>query len=381
MRWIVVIWVLTFLQFVYCAPRHESCTQLSCPAQSKVKTYSGTHSARPSKVASSKTTHAHKSKSQRKSKTAKAATPTGISTGRKTPKSDDKRRKTTSTTAKQDTNSQSSSTMTSPSTSSTSTYIPATPLPKSPWPNHKVIGYYTFSSTIIPLNSIPWSLLTHIVIAFASLDSSNKVTIPTKFESMASQVFSNAIANGVKPVLSIGGYSGSTHFSKMVSSNSSRAVFIASLQIIVEKYNLGGVDIDWEYPGRQASTKIPFDTINDVPNLLLLFQEVRATLGEAVSLSAAVASSIPWTSDMSPFADVVDWFSCMEYNFASRGQAKTGATAPLLGSRSASAGIGKWMSTGLKAEKLVFGLPGYGRSWTLADVPLPVPQIMFCGRC
>ena len=168
----------------------------------------------------------------------------------------------------------------------------------------------------------------------------------------------------------------------MVSSNSSRETFISSLQTIVEKYNLEGVDIDWEYPGRQSSTKIPFDATNDVPNLLLLFTELRAVLGQGVSLSAAVPSSIPWTSDMSPFVDVVDWFSCMEYNFASRGQAKTGATAPLLGSRSASAGIGKWISAGLKADKLVFGLPGYGRSWTLADVPIPpCPQFMFCERC
>jgi GH18 family chitinase len=382
MKFVLVVGLLTlFSGFVYCAPCHEGsvCTQPSCSPglNSKGRSHLKIHPSYSAKVVS-----AHLPKSSRTS--SKAARPTVKAA--KSSKTVDKKGRTTATSihAKRNTQLKASSSMTTTHSSSAATSAsantPATPLPKSSWPNHKVLGYYTLSSTL-PTNSIPWSLLTHIILAFAQLDSTNTVSIPSKFSTMAQQVFSSAIANGVKPVLSIGGYSGSAHFSKMVSTSSSRSTFITSVTSLVQKYNLSGIDIDWEYPGRSSSTKIPYDPVNDVPNLLLLFNELRSKVGTEVSLSAAVSSTIPWQSDMSSFADVVDWFGCMEYNFATKGGSTTGAAAPLLGNRSASTGIQNWISSGLAPDKIVFGLPGYGRSWTLADVPSLLPFLPIFVKC
>jgi len=251
-----------------------------------------------------------------------------------------------------------------------SAVIAATPLPKTPWPNHKVVGYYGLGqATVMSPGQVPWSLLTHAVLAFGKVDSTYNVYIQPQFQSVASSFFSTAASNGVAPVLSIGGYgTGSNEFSAMVSSKSSRSTFIKSAQSLISKYKLSGIDIDWEYPGRASSANIPFDATNDVPNFLLLLQELRSAVGDKITLSAAMASTKPWSSDVSAFAKVLDWGNLMEYNFALSTQLGTGATAPLEGARSTQTGIRNWVNAGMPFGKLCFGIPGYGRSWYLKNV-------------
>ena len=258
-----------------------------------------------------------------------------------------------------------------PESSTIPTDSVATPLPKSPWPGHKVIGYYSYHHVgTMPPNSLPWNQLTHVVFAFGTLDSTFSVTIPAKGQSAISTLFSTAKANGVKTVLSIGGWRGSTYFSEMVASNSSRSAFISSTMSVIRQYDIDGIDIDWEYPGRPGDTATPYDEVNDVPNLLLLIKQMRQTLGRNVELSAALSSSKPWSSNVREFADLLDYGSIMSYNFAGRGQSKSGAMAPLEGAASVSSGAMNWNNAGWPWHKLTLGIPGYGRSWTLVDVLL-----------
>jgi chitinase len=220
----------------------------------------------------------------------------------------------------------------------------------------------------MPPESLPWNQLTHVVFAFGSLESTYNITIPTKGQVTISALFAAAKANGVKTVLSVGGWRGSTYFSEMVASNSSRSTFISSARNIIQQYDLDGIDIDWEYPGRPGDVGTPYNEITDVPNLLLLIRQMRQTLGWRVELSAALSSSKPWSSDVREFAQLLDYGSIMSYNFAGRGQIKSGAMAPLEGSASVSSGAMNWNSAGWPWHKLAMGIPGYGRSWTLEDV-------------
>ena len=217
-------------------------------------------------------------------------------------------------------------------------------------------------------DQVPWSLLTHAVLAFGTLDSTNQVSIPARYQSVASSFFSAASAYGVVPMLSVGGFSGGGHFSSMVSSNSSRYTFIKSIQSLISQYNLKGIDIDWEYPGHASSINKNFNAMTDVPNLLSLFQELRAAVGADIALSAAMPSSQPWSSDVSAFAKVLDWGNLMEYNFAMSKRPTTGALAPFQGARSAQTGINNWVNAGMPFHKICFGVPGYGRSWYLQNV-------------
>jgi chitinase len=177
-------------------------------------------------------------------------------------------------------------------------------------------------------------------------------------------LFSTAIQNGVEPVLSVGGWGfGSSRFSEMVASNETRAAFINSLHPLVEQYAISGLDIDWEYPGRFSADNVPFDETSDVPNYLLLLEELRLSFGNTITLSAAVAAATPFASDVSGFAAYFDWVGLMVYDYATGDLTETTADAPLTESP-----VMTWFNASLPKEKMVFGLPSYGRSFTLKDV-------------
>ena len=241
---------------------------------------------------------------------------------------------------------------------------------KSSWPDHKVIGYYGVDeSQYMSPSAVPWNLLTHVCFAFATIGSDYSVNI-TYGTSLMSTVFSTAISNGVQPVLSIGGWGyGSSMFSEMVSSNETRATFIQSLKQVVNEYNITGVDLDWEYPGRPSDESVPYDETTDVPNFLILLDELRAEFGQNLTLSAAVAATTPFSDDVSGFAEVFDWVGLMVYDFASGPLNDTTSNAPLQGEVSGESGVAAWLEAGLPKSKMVFGIPSYGRSFTLTDVP------------
>ena len=187
-----------------------------------------------------------------------------------------------------------------------------------------------------------------------------------------STVFSTALANGVKPVLSVGGWGyGSSMYSAMVSTNASRAAFISSLHDLVDQYGITGIDIDWEYPGRPSDESVPYSA-DDIPNYLLFLQELKAEFGDTITLSAAVAAVTPFSEDVSEMADLFDWVGLMFYDFATGSPSSTVSDSPLKGSVSAESGTEAWHEAGLPYDKMVFGIPSYGRSFTLVDVP-PTP--------
>lgn len=182
-------------------------------------------------------------------------------------------------------------------------------------------------------------------------------------------VFQNAISNGVQPILSIGGWGyGSSMYSEMVSSNETRAIFIESLKAVVNDYNITGIDLDWEYPGRPSDASVPYNETTDVPNFLILLDELRTEFGTNLTLSAAVAATTPFADDVSRFAELFDWVGLMMYDFATGPLNDTTSNAPLKGDVSAQSGVAAWFDAGLPKSKMVFGIPSYGRSFTLIDV-------------
>ena len=156
----------------------------------------------------------------------------------------------------------------------------------------------------------------------------------------------------------------------MASTNRSREIWINSVESLVTEYHLTGIDIDWEYPSRSSSAGIPFSS-NDVGNLFLLLQSLRLSLASTITLSAAISSSYPWSSNLTQFNELLDWTSLMDYNFVGPTNKVMGSTSPLqgVGVKNIEMGAKKWIDAGLSWGQLVFGIPGYGRAWIMEDVP------------
>src|SRR5690606_17835792 len=141
-----------------------------------------------------------------------------------------------------------------------------------------IIGYVPGFRGTIDVSTIDANKLTHINYAFVNvLDS---VAVLTNLET---DTVNFRLLNSLKKVnpdlkifISLGGWSWSDYFSDAVLTESARRKFAKSSIDIVAKYNLDGVDIDWEYPGMRGEDNV--FRPEDKENFTLMFKEHRRQL-------------------------------------------------------------------------------------------------------
>ncbi|RXW16051.1 hypothetical protein EST38_g9803 [Candolleomyces aberdarensis] len=167
---------------------------------------------------------------------------------------------------------------------------------------------------------------------------------------------------------------------RTIHSLQNRTAFANALTTVVRRYDLDGLDFDWEYPGVQG---IGCNLVNpnDTANFLLFLQEFRGTsLGSSLILSAAVyvtpfadASRSP-SKDVSGFADVLDYIAIMNYDLKSNTAIGAGPSSPMDDScapsgakwGSAASSVAAWSQAGIPTNKLVLGVPAYGHSYVIS---------------
>ncbi|CAE6478866.1 unnamed protein product [Rhizoctonia solani] len=139
-----------------------------------------------------------------------------------------------------------------------------------------------------------------------------------------------------------------------------------------QKFNLDGVDIDWEYPGVQGAGNNQVSP-QDSAHFLTFLQLLRSQLPKSARLTAATQVT-PFAGpdgrplkDVSAFAKVLDWILIMNYDIW--GASPTpGPNAPLRDGchnstqpdASASASVAAWMAAGFPSSQITLGLPSYG---------------------
>ncbi|KAK4521768.1 COPII subunit [Mucor velutinosus] len=244
-----------------------------------------------------------------------------------------------------------------------------------------VIGYFpNWLYANYPVENIPFSKYTHINYAFAILNNpDNLPSFPDDWavESSLPKVVEQAHANETKVLLSVGGWTGSKRFSPMVATASSRKKFIDWNLDFIEKYKTDGVDIDWEYPGKQAAGCNEVAD-NDADNFLLLLKELRQALDEkfpnehkeismAVHVQPFIKSGVPMT-DLKPFVPYFDHVNLMTYDINGAWATTTGPNAPFQAEEGKGApfsfveSIRDWKKAGVPADKITAGLAFYGRA-------------------
>ncbi|KZW04057.1 glycoside hydrolase [Exidia glandulosa HHB12029] len=172
--------------------------------------------------------------------------------------------------------------------------------------------------------------------------------------------------------LSVGGWTGSAHFSQAVGDEKSRNTFIKNIAAAYSQYNLDGIDIDWEYPGvmgESGNSVSPHDT----DNFLTFLRDLRAKLPSSARISAA-CQVWPFAdeagnpkSDISVFASVLDWILLMNYD-ANGSSSTPGSNAPLDDGchnstqpfATARAAVATWTKAGFPASQIILGIPSYG---------------------
>ncbi|MEC0371690.1 glycosyl hydrolase family 18 protein [Paenibacillus chibensis] len=217
------------------------------------------------------------------------------------------------------------------------------------------------------------SKLTHINYAFTHIQD-NRI-IPLKGQNDdANYAYLRELRKEnphLKILNSVGGWA-ADGFSDAALTEESRETFAGSIIDYVKKYDLDGIDLDWEYPTQNAgdTTGRPEDKQN-FSLLLKLLREKLNGLGlekhryYELTIAAGATQNYLNGVEIHEVVKYVDNINLMTYDFAGGWSAQTEHHTNLYGgSISVDSSVRLYLGSNVPADKLVIGAAFYGHLWT-----------------
>jgi chitinase len=237
-------------------------------------------------------------------------------------------------------------------------------------PTKVVMGYFqSWSKAQFDHTQVAYRYLTHIANAFAWPDPSGNLVVPSDY--LYPELNAAAHANGVKMIVSLGGWGNCAGFPGMASTAANRARFIGQLVDFCKANAYDGVDIDWEFVSNDQE-KADFT----------LFIEALGTALKSQSPPLLLTTATPsgdyygrWI-DYERLADDFDFIGFMTYDYHGDWSDHSGHNSPLY--TPAGDSCGSLNDTFLYARsrqvplnKLLVGVPFYGRSFDCGAMGRP----------
>ncbi len=246
-----------------------------------------------------------------------------------------------------------------------------------------IIGYVGgYNGNVVNASVIAAKKLSHINYAFVDIKDKrawlhNEATDTVNFRKLNEL---KAINPDLKIMISIGGWTWSKHFSDAVLTEESTRNFAKSAVDIVSKYNLDGVDIDWEYPGMigDSNTYRP----EDAHGYTRMFKYLREELdqlgrqtGKKYFVTTAIGASREFLqhTEMQKAQHYLDYINLMSYDFdntydnmsSHQSNLYTPENMPWI--YSADLAINNLKKVGVKPSKIVMGICFYGKGVIVKD--------------
>ena len=257
---------------------------------------------------------------------------------------------------------------------------------------------------------VPADQLTHLIYAFAQIDSTGRVAlfdgyaatdkrfsdprdavggVADRYDYPAGDAQANQTVFGnfnqiselkqlhpnLRTNIAIGGWTLSGNFSTSLDSAAERALLTDSVISFLKTYPMfDGVDFDWEYPGGgglAGNSASPADGPNYTATLKLLREKLNS-LGQESGRTYEISVASPAGIDKIPgmnlgdLAQSVDFFNLMAYDFHGTWEGTTGHQAALTGDAigyDISTAVNAYLAAGVDPGKIVIGSPMYSRAW------------------
>ncbi|XP_018048674.1 PREDICTED: acidic mammalian chitinase-like [Atta colombica] len=230
------------------------------------------------------------------------------------------------------------------------------------------------------VSQIDPSLCTHAIYGFVGINSDGSIRILDAWNDVGDNYGLNGFGKFIglkkkspstKMMVAIGGWNeGSTTFSKVASNPALRKAFAKNSATFVDKYGFDGFDIDWEYPNQRGGKQ------EDINNFVEMLKECNTELkkkGKILSVAVGATESLASLSyKIDKVAQNVDFINLMTYDLHGTWDGVTGHHAGLYSPTSGDkltvhAAVLYWLKNGCPPEKLILGVPFYGRAFTLSN--------------
>lgn len=245
-------------------------------------------------------------------------------------------------------------------------------------PRPVVVAYVFPQDRVLDPSLVPAERITHVNYAFADIRGGVMV------EGFAHDAENFRVLTSLrerhphlKVLVSVGGWTWSGGFSDAAVDRQARARFVASAVAFVARYDLDGLDVDWEYPGLpgNGNTHRP----EDKANFTALMRELRVALDahgrrakrpQLLTLAAGAFPDFLAHTEMDRIARVADLVNLMTYDFSvppgdgiARHHSNLYASRAEPDALSGDRAVRGFRAAGVPARKLVLGVPFYGRAW------------------
>lgn len=294
--------------------------------------------------------------------------------------------------------------LTTPSTSTTVVTTPTFPA------DRKVFGYFSEWSIYdrqFSVEKIPVHNLTHIVYAFMLPNPSQtdyeklksnypfpplpyrapptvpeaKLVYHDEWAGQGNHTKLQTLKNSnphIKVLISVGGWTLSWTLSKIAANPTLRKTFIESTVDFVVQKQFDGVDIDWEFVGKQGVGYNYVDAQNDGANFITLIKEMRAYMDKVspnkhLEITSAIGTNPDVIKNYLGTEPYLDYVLLMTYDYA--GSWGDGGHQSALYNNSAGKlymndqwnahrAVENTKALGYATNKICMGCPMYGRGWT-----------------
>ncbi|MFT6717770.1 MAG: chitinase [Sphingobacteriales bacterium] len=228
-------------------------------------------------------------------------------------------------------------------------------------------AYFPYYRSVQQAQNLSFDELSDVIYAFALLEADGSITILE--ENLFLALKTAASQHPTKLHMGIGGWGLSQNFSSVVGNSNLRAQFVQNALNLCIEHNLAGIDLDWEFPSD-----------NDAPALHNLLTEMKAAFsGGGYELSIAVGGEEGHKRGYTTASiQVPDFIHIMSYDGPNHA-----TIAQMVGF------YDRWIQFGAAPEKIVMGVPFYGRcagEASFADISTSNPaqayhQDSFNGYC